>query len=258
VDNNLDEVIDMQKKWRKTGAALLIAGLTISGTSYVLAEGGKVIEVVDLKELDKDNVEESPVSPVQEAVKVIDKDPVATKGTDTEIASATLLQSDKVEGSAEDPVESANESTKDVLPEIPEGYTAGNLAALAKAYEQVQNPNAKASIKRNMERSIAKWESKQSHVEAPITEEKAKGKESVKKETVQEEKPASVKPKNPQAELNAQHKEERKELKAAQKAERQAVKAERKAAKEQQKQERKAAKEQQKQEKKDKKNNQNN
>ena len=48
-----------------------------------------------------------------------------------------------------------------MLPEIPEGYNAGNLDALGKAYEKVQNPTAKAAIKRNMERSIEKWENKQ-------------------------------------------------------------------------------------------------
>ena len=69
MDNNLDEVIDMQKKWRKTGAALLIAGLTISGTGYALADGGKVTEIIDLSELGKDTVDESPVSPFREVVK---------------------------------------------------------------------------------------------------------------------------------------------------------------------------------------------
>ncbi|WP_224654513.1 hypothetical protein, partial [Escherichia coli] len=66
--------------------------------------------------------------------------------------------------------EQATETDENELPEIPEGYTAGNLAALAKAYENAGNQNAKAAIKRNMERSIAKWESKQPVVETPEEE----------------------------------------------------------------------------------------
>ena len=234
----------MQKKWRKTGAALLIAGLTVGGTSYALADGGKVTEVIDLSELGKETV--SPVSPVREVVKADDTETdVITSETNEDDATT---ETDKDETTEADK-EQATETAENELPEIPEGYTAGNLAALTKAYEQVDNPNAKASIKRNMERSIAKWESKQPVVEtpekevkeeAPVTEDTAKVKEPVKEEApVKEEKPAKVKAKNPQAELNAKHKEEKEALKAAQKAEHEALKAERKAAKEQQKQEKK-------------------
>ena len=251
----------MEKKWRKTGAALLIAGLTVSGTGYALAEGGKVTEIFDLSELDENKVEEKEIIPVREV-------PL------DETANATVLetgkqeetaQSDETDGTAEFGKEDGKqESDKDALPEIPEGYTAGNLAALSKAYEQAGNPTAKAAIKRNMERSIAKWESKQPVAEAPkeeakekapVIEEKPKVEEPAKdiaeteklvKDKVKEEKPAKAKEKNPQAELNAKHKEQKDALKAAQKAEREALKEERKAAKE----ERKAAKEQQKKEKK--------
>ncbi|MFC5602864.1 hypothetical protein [Sporosarcina koreensis] len=249
----------MQKKWRKTGAALLIAGLTISGTGYALADGGKVTEIIDLSELNKNTVEEKEVIPVREV-------PI-DETTDVTVLETETTQSDETDGTT-DPVkeEGKQESDKDVLPEIPEGYTAGNLAALAKAYEQAGNPTAKAAIKRNMERSIAKWESKQPVVEtpkvevkeeAPVTEETPKVEEPAKveepvkdKAPVKEEKPAKVKEKNPQAELNAKHKEQKDALKAAQKAEREALKEERKAAKE----ESKAAKEQQKKDKKEKKN----
>ena len=130
-----------------------------------------------------------------------------------------------------------------MLPEIPEGYTAGNLVALGKAYEKVQNPTAKASIKRNMERSIEKWENKQSKQKLLKPETETPEQPEVKEEPVKQEapvkqdKPAKVKQeKAPQAELNAQHKEQRQELKANQKVEREALKAERKADKEQQKQ----------------------
>jgi hypothetical protein len=240
----------MRNKWKKTGAALLIAGLTISGTGYALADGGKVTEVIDLSELGKDTVEEAPVSPVREVVKVDDKEKENVIAAETEEDVTT--DTDKEDGTTESDKEEATETDKNELPEIPEGYTAGNLAALAKAYEKAGNPTAKAAIKRNMERSIAKWESKQPVVEtpeeevkeeAPVTEEPAKVEEPAKEEApVKEEKPAEVKKKNPQAELNAKHKVQREELKAAQKAEHEALKVERKAAKEQQKQEKKEKK----------------
>lgn len=245
----------MQKKWRKTGAALLIAGLTVSGTGYALADGGKVTEIIDLSELNKDAVEESPVtvdSPVKEVVEDVDTETDVDKEADTETDNVTDLEADKEDGTTKSDTEEATETDENELPEIPEGYTAGNLAALAKAYEQAGSPTAKASIKRNMERSIAKWESKQAvvetpeeevKVEAPVTEDTAKVEEPVKEEApVQEEKPAKVKAKNPQAELNAKHKVQKEELKAAQKAERETLKAERKAAKELEKQEKKEKK----------------
>lgn len=237
----------MQKKWRKTGAALLIAGLTISGTGYALAEGGKVTEVVDLSELDKKTVEEKEIIPVREVP--IDETTDVTVLESEKKEEKTQL--DEADGTTDSPKKEGNQdSVNDELPEIPEGYTAGNLAALSKAYEQAGSPTAKAAIKRNMERSIAKWEAKQPVADAPATEEQPKVEESVKEEPpVKEEKPAKVKEKNPQAELNAKHKEQKEALKAAQKAEREALKEERKAAKE----ERKAAKEQQKKDKKEKK-----
>ncbi len=240
----------MQKKWRKTGAALLIAGLTISGTGYALADGGKVTEIIDLSELGKDTVDESPVSPVREVVKVDNTETDNGTAPETDEGNGTL-ETEKEDGTTGSDKE-ATETDENELPEIPEGYTAGNLAALAKAYDQVQNPNAKAAIKRNMERSIAKWESKQSVVETPeeegkeetsVTENTIKVEEPVKEEAPeQKEKPAKVTAKNPQAELNAKHKQQKDELKATQKAEREALKQQRKAVKEQQKQEKKEKK----------------
>lgn len=207
----------MQKKWKQTGAALLIAGLTVTGTSYAWADE-KASETLDLRQLGK--------------------------GSTTDVAdnSTETVELPKVE--SEDNEDKATAEEETVLPEIPEGYTAGNLVALAKAYEQVQNPTAKASIKRNMERSIEKWENKQPELETPeqpetvVPEQPEVKEEAVEEEApVKEEKPAKVKQeKAPQAQLNAQHKAQREELKATQKAEREALKAERKANKEQQKQ----------------------
>ncbi|WP_342506652.1 hypothetical protein [Sporosarcina sp. FSL K6-2383] len=215
----------MQKKWKQTGAALLIAGLTVTGTSYAWADE-KASETLDLRQLGK--------------------------GSTTDVAdnSTKTVELPKVE--SEDNEDKATTEEESVLPEIPEGYTAGNLVALAKAYEQVQNPTAKAAIKRNMERSIEKWENKQAEAETDeqpeletpeqpetvVPEQPEVKEEAVEEEApVKEEKPAKVKQeKAPQAQLNAQHKAQREELKVTQKAEREALKAERKANKEQQKQ----------------------
>ncbi|MFS0690082.1 hypothetical protein AB1K89_12690 [Sporosarcina sp. 179-K 8C2 HS] len=241
----------MKNTWKKTGAALLIAGLTVSGTGYALADNGIVRDLTTpSKEESLQNLEVV-VEPVKEVVETTDTETDANKDADTETNNITdpKTETDKEDGAE---VSGKEEATENELPEIPEGYTAGNLAALAKAYEQAGSPTAKAAIKRNMERSIAKWESKQPVAEtpeeeikeeAPDTEDTAKVETPVKEEApVKEEKPAKVKEKNPQAELNAKHKQQKEELKAAQKAEREALKAERKAAKEQQKQEKKEKK----------------
>ena len=44
----------MQKKWKQTGAALLIAGLTVTGTSYAWADE-KATETIDLSQLGKNS-----------------------------------------------------------------------------------------------------------------------------------------------------------------------------------------------------------
>ncbi len=219
----------MQKKWKRTGAALLIVGLTVTGTSYAWADE-KASETLDLRQLGKESTTDV-VEDSTETVEIPKEESVVKEDEKNKV-----VKEDK-----------ATEAEESVLPEIPEGYTAGNLDALGKAYEKVQNPTAKASIKRNMERSIEKWENKQLETETseqPETEttEQAEVKEEpVKKEApVKQEKPAKMKeekaPKAPQAELNALHKEQRQELKTNQKVEREALKAERNADKEQQKQ----------------------
>ncbi len=216
----------MQKKWKQTGAALLIAGLTVTGTSYAWADE-KATEPIDLSQLGKNSTTDV-VEASTETVKL----PKA-KSEVKEDETVKIVKKDK-----------AIEAEESVLPETPEGYTAGNLDALGKAYEQVQNPTAKASIKRNMERSIEKWENKQlvtettEQQEAETPEQTEVKEEAVKQEVpVKQDKPARVKQeKAPQAQLNAQHKEQRQELKANQKVEREALKAEHKVDKGQQKQ----------------------
>ncbi len=214
----------MQKKWKQTGAALLIAGLTVTGTSYAWADE-KATEPIDLSQLGKNSTTDV-VEDLTETVELPKEDSVVKEDeTDKEV------KEDK-----------ATEVEESVLPEIPEGYSAGNLDALGKAYEKVQNPTAKASIKRNMERSIEKWENKQLETEASeqpkveIPEQPEVKEEAVKQDApVKQEKPATVqREKAPQADLNAQHKEQRQELKANQKVEREALKTETKANKEQQ------------------------
>ncbi len=46
------------------------------------------------------------------------------------------------------------------FPEIPEGYTAGNLVALKQAYENAGSENAKKAILKNAHKAIAKFEAK--------------------------------------------------------------------------------------------------
>lgn len=216
----------MQKKWKQTGAALLIAGLTVTGTSYAWADE-KANEPIDLSQLGKNSttnvVEDSTGKLELPKVESVSKE----DETDKEVKEVKEVNEDK-----------ATEIEESVLPEIPERYTAGNLVALGKSYEKVQNPTAKASIKRNMERSIEKWENKQLETETP--EQPEVKEEAVKLEApVKQDKPAIVKQeKAPQAELNAQHKEQRQELKVNQKVEREALKAD----KEQQKQAKKEKK----------------
>ena len=131
----------MQKKWKKTGAALLIAGLTVTGTSYAWADE-KETNTIGQSQLGK----ESSTEVVEDSTKDIELPKVESD-----------VKVDKVKKEVNEEV-GATKAEESVLPEIPEGYTAGNLDALAKAYEKVQNPTAKASIKRNMERSIEKWD----------------------------------------------------------------------------------------------------
>lgn len=203
------------QKWKQTSVALLIAGLAVTGTSYALADEkeNEAIEMTQQEnELTSDLVKE-PIETVQ--LPVVEK-------VETDKATEEMATDEKV---TEDKATEDKEVEENVLPEVPEGYTAGNLVALGKAYEKVQNPTAKAAIKRNMERSIEKWENKQSEtneqpkVEAPEQPETIVPEQTeVKQETVKQEmpskqeQPAKVKQEKaektekapaPQAQLNA-------------------------------------------------------
>ena len=129
-------------KFKKTGAALLVATMTVTGASYAWANEN-LFDTVDLnKVLDQKETEtvEVPKTSTPDTVT-----PVVTTG-----------------------------DTVGMDIDIPEGYNAGNLVALSKAYENAGNETAKAAIKRNAERAIAKFEAKQVETLKPIKQEEPK------------------------------------------------------------------------------------
>ncbi|WP_144511959.1 hypothetical protein [Bacillus sp. FJAT-22090] len=231
----------MQMKWKKTGAALLVATITVTGGSYAWANEN-LFDTVNLNDVLKQNET------------VTEKTPEKT----TEVPTGD---------SVKEVVTTEDSAGLDIT--IPEGYTAGNLKALSKAYENAGNETAKAAIKRNAERAIAKFEASQKEetevdkpeVEKPVQEEptivEPVKEEPVKVETVTEktvvEKPVEVAPeeekvkedttkkevkaveKEERKALQAEQKEERKALQAKQKEERNALKAEHKAEKQENK-----------------------
>ncbi|SES03886.1 hypothetical protein [Psychrobacillus sp. OK032] len=220
----------MQMKWKKTGAALLVAGMTLTGATYAWANEN-LFDTVDLSKLNSNNAEKTTGNSVR-AVVTIPENPVKSAPDQSAVK--------RVE---------TTEKASD-LPKIPEGYTAGNLEALIKAYENAGSPTAKAEIKRNIEHAIAKFEASQKVettelpvVKAPIVE------------TTEKEKAAN---KEERKALQEKHKAEHKALKEKQKEERKALKEDddddnddhdHKEIKEQQKQAKKALKEKQKAEK---------
>lgn len=140
------------------------------------------------------------------------------------------------------------DTTELKFPEIPEGYPAGNLAALQKAFENAGNDTAKAAIVRNAERAITKFEAQQEEkttvieekqveepttstpvvepvVKQPVVEEKAA------KPTVEERKAVQQQQITERKNLQQQQKEERQALKEEHKAEKQALKQEQNAEK---------------------------
>lgn len=199
-------------KWKKTSAALLVATMTLTGAGYAWANEN-LFDTVDLKDVMNPKKKETELTPV--------------------VTTGDSLQ----------PVATTEESEgMDII--FPEGYPAGNLTALSKAYENAGSETAKAAIKRNAERAIAKFEaSQQQETESPEVVEEPVVEKPVEKKPVVEE-PAKVEaPKaTTKKEEKSAEKEERKALKAEQKEERKALQ-------EEQKEERKALKEEHKAEK---------
>jgi len=224
----------LQMKFKKTGAALLVATMTVTGASYAWANEN-LFDTVDLKDVFN-----------QKETETVDAPKTSTPDTVTPVVTTG--------------------DTVGMDIEIPEGYTAGNLAALSKAYENAGNETAKAAIKRNAERAIAKFEAKQVETPEPIKQEEPKQVEPIKEDPIVQppvtEEPKTevpvtetpvVKPveeapvvkqsvEQTKKETKQVEKEERKALQQEQKEERKALQAEHKEEKKALKEERKAEK----------------
>lgn len=187
----------MQMKFKKTGAALLVATITVAGSSYAWANEN-LFDTVDLNEvLNKKETE------------TLEAPKTSTPNTATPVVTEEL----------------------DI--EIPEGFPVGNLAALSKAYENAGNETAKAAIKRNVERAIAKFKAEQTEhktvnpVVKPVKEEPVvkHPTNETKHATKEERKALQQKQKEERKALQAEHKEEKKALEEEHKAEKQEKKA---------------------------------
>ncbi|KGR78857.1 hypothetical protein [Ureibacillus manganicus] len=159
-------------KLKKTTAALLVAGLTIAGSSYAWANE----TVFNSEDEQKEASAEVTTASEIESVVTID----STENESDETTSNTELNEDTTKNediSKEESTENENnevaketnnttnedeknESSENDFPEIPEGYTAGNLVALKQAYENAGNENAKNAILKNAHKAIAKFEAK--------------------------------------------------------------------------------------------------
>ena len=205
-------------KFKKTSAALLVATLAVTGSSYAWADE-------TLFQADEKSTEEAAVAASHQYGKAI------TVTTDD---SATV---------------NTGTTTDTAFPEIPEGYPSSNLVALKQAYENAGNETAKAAILRNAEKAIAKFEAKQ---EALKDEEQtvAEDNKEVFQETQTEEQKTTEQPATEAPVVEKSTKEVRKALQTEQKAEQKALqeeqKVERKALKEEHKSEKQNLKEQQK------------
>ncbi|WP_313894235.1 hypothetical protein [Psychrobacillus sp.] len=205
----------MQMKWKKASAALLAATMTVTGASYAWANEN-LFDTVDLSKLNSKTTEVTS----RDSVKAIVTNPETTPSVD---------------------------KTESDFPKNPEGHTAGNLAGLAKAYENAGNETAKAEIKGNAERAIVKFEASQKErAEEPTTEESVV--ENPVQKQLKTEESITVSPvvEEPEKEKKSAEKEERKALQTEQKEERKALQVE-------QKEERKALQEEHKAEKQEKK-----
>lgn len=192
----------MQMKWKKTGAALLVATLTITGSGYAWANEN-LFDTVDLNKVIK-----------------------TTEDSKSDMVNAQVATGDTV----------TTGDTVGIDIKIPEDYPAGNLEALSKAYDNAGNETAKAAIKRNAERAIAKFEASQKvEPEAPESEEPKVEEPKVETPVVEAPKTEEPKVEQPKAEEPTKEvpakkveKEERKALQAEQKAERKALQEEHK------------------------------
>lgn len=231
----------MKKKWKQAGAALVVAGLTVTGASYVWADGNinllssdkdtetEVVEnsttetEVPTTDLNQDSTSENTEEPTTDSKEQTTTDPEESSSDVEEVSIKEILdestkteEKSQEEGVKEDEGNNQTPRTKeDIFPNNSEVCPLGNQPALAKNYKKVQNPNAKAAIKRNMERSI----------ENCVNKQKNNGPQKMNAFGETKGQKAAEKPKNgngnksPQAQLNAKQKEERDELRAKQRAE---------------------------------------
>ena len=155
-------------KLKKTTAALLVAGLTIAGSSYAWAD-----ELIFNTEDDQTNTS-AELTTTAETEPVVTIEPTKVDSDETSKDDDSTSTEEKTEDTKVESDENVNvvkseekeESTKDkdasenVFPEIPEGYTAGNLVALKQAYENAGSENAKQAILKNAQRAIEKFNAK--------------------------------------------------------------------------------------------------
>lgn len=220
----------MNLKFKKTSAALLVATMTVAGSSYAWAD----------ENLFEPNEESTETAIVENT------DDTSNTSEDVTINSDEETTEANEETSTETTEDDQTETTDIEFPEIPEGYPAGNLVALKQAYENAGNATAKAAIVRNAERAIAEFEAKQEALkneetttieinddvveqtqpkEETVTEQPTTKAPVVKTPTVKEErKELKVEQKTERKALQEEHKIEKKELVNQQKSEKQANK----------------------------------
>lgn len=245
-------------KLKKTTAAILVAGLTVAGSSLAFANetvfktdevkdeiAAEVTTAADIKPvvMDPSKVLEDDTSTENDATNEETLEEDTIKDDSTEEASVDNKETDVAKETDKKDEDNKNEASKSEFPEIPEGYTAGNLVALKQAYENAGNENAKQAILKNAERAIEKFNAKHgSKDQAEKSEVKVNVEligiqkagesiiEPVKKETVIQTEETTVKTEN-KVSTKQQQKAEEKALKEKHKAEKKALKAEHKAEK---------------------------
>lgn len=237
-------------KFKKTSAALLVATMAVAGSGYAWADE---ILINPTNESAEEQVEattdattpeegttkvnlneDGTITTVYEDGTVEEKTTEPTEEADSK-KETTTETTDKAEESTDEDSKPATEVKDSKFPEIPEGYTAGNLVALKKAYENAGNETAKAAILRNAKRAIAKFEAKQtSNQEVTTTE------ETTKVETTETE--VKTETEAPTATVKEQRKAQQQEHKAERKALQQEHKAKKQDLKQAQKAEKKAGK----------------
>jgi len=229
-------------KFKKTSAALLVATMAVAGSGYAWADeilinptnksAEEQVETTPEEGTTKVNLnEDGSITTVYEDGTVEEKTTEPTEEADS-TKETTTESTDKAEETTNEESKPATEVKDSKFPEIPEGYTAGNLVALKKAYENAGNETAKAAILRNAERAIAKFEAKQAaNQEVTTTEETTQVESTTKTEVNAETETPAPTVKEQRKAQQQEHKAERKALQQEHKAEKQALKQEQKAEK---------------------------